>query len=159
MPERSRSQNAGSFTQELQDATTSSPAFDRDLAVKIGKRIAVRRNFCGLSKQQLGARLGIDPVEVEAYEQGATADESIQSAIDVDSTPRTSPVDMWIGSRVRIKRTSRGMSQQEFCKLLDIGSNDLAAFEAGAERLNPRAVATSVRLSLRFFLTSAPYCN
>jgi hypothetical protein len=47
----------------------------------------------------------------------ATADESIQSAIDVDSTPRMSPVDMWIGSRVRIKRTSRGMSQQEFCEL------------------------------------------
>jgi hypothetical protein len=66
----------------------------------------------------------------------ATADESIQSAIDVDSTPRTSRVDMWVGSRVRIKRTSRGMSQQKFCKLLDIGSNDLAAFEAGAERIN-----------------------
>jgi transcriptional regulator with XRE-family HTH domain len=29
-----------------------------------------RRSFCGLSKRQLGARLGIDPVEVEAYEQG-----------------------------------------------------------------------------------------
>jgi DNA-binding transcriptional regulator YiaG len=66
----------------------------------------------------------------------ATADESVQSAIDVDSTPRTSPVDMWIGSRVRIKRTSRGMSQQEFCKLLGIGWNDLAAFEAGAKRIN-----------------------
>jgi DNA-binding transcriptional regulator YiaG len=66
----------------------------------------------------------------------ATADESIQSAIDVDSTPRMSPVDMWIGSRVRIKRTSRGMSQQEFCELLGIGWNDLAAFETGAKRIN-----------------------
>ena len=66
----------------------------------------------------------------------ATAKESVQSAIDVDSTPRTSPVDMWIGSRVRIKRTSRGISQQEFSKLLDIGWNDLAAFEAGAKRIN-----------------------
>ena len=66
----------------------------------------------------------------------ATADESVQSAIDVDSTARTSPVDMWIGSWVRIKRTSRGMSEQEFCKLLGIGWNDLAAFEAGAKRIN-----------------------
>jgi transcriptional regulator with XRE-family HTH domain len=65
----------------------------------------------------------------------ATADESGQSALDVDS-PRKSPVDRWIGSRVRIKRTSRGMSQQEFCKLLDVGRNDLAAFEAGAKRIN-----------------------
>jgi hypothetical protein len=66
----------------------------------------------------------------------ATADKSVQSAIGVDSTRRTSPVDMWIGSRVRIKRTSRGMSQQEFCTLLCIDWNDLATFEAGAKRIN-----------------------
>jgi DNA-binding transcriptional regulator YiaG len=66
----------------------------------------------------------------------ARADESVQSPIDVDSTPRASPVDRWIGSRVRIKRTSHGMSQQEFCKLLGIGWDDLAAFEAGAKRVN-----------------------
>jgi ribosome-binding protein aMBF1 (putative translation factor) len=58
------------LAQELQDAAASSPAFDRNLAVEIGKCISVRRNFCGLSKQQLGARLGIDSMEVEAYEQG-----------------------------------------------------------------------------------------
>jgi transcriptional regulator with XRE-family HTH domain len=66
----------------------------------------------------------------------ATVGELVQSTIDVDSTPRTSPVDMWIGSRVRIKRTSRGMGQQEFCKLLSVGRNDRAAFEAGAKRIN-----------------------
>jgi DNA-binding transcriptional regulator YiaG len=68
----------------------------------------------------------------------ATADESVQSAINVNSPIRTSPVDMWIGSRVRIKRTSRGMGQQEFCKLLGVGQNDLAAFEAGAKRINAK---------------------
>lgn len=66
----------------------------------------------------------------------ATADESVQSAITMDSTPRTSPVDMWIGGRLRIRRTLRGMSQQEFCELLGIGRHDLAAFEAGAKRIN-----------------------
>ena len=66
----------------------------------------------------------------------ATVGESVQSAIDVDSTGRMSPVDMWIGNRIRIKRTSRGVSQEEFCKLLGIGWNDLAAFEAGAKRIN-----------------------
>jgi transcriptional regulator with XRE-family HTH domain len=30
-----------------------------------------RRNFCGLSRQQLSARLGIDSAEMEAYEGGA----------------------------------------------------------------------------------------
>jgi hypothetical protein len=91
MLERSRSQNAGFFTQELQDTATSSPAFDRDLAVKIGKCIAVRRNFCGLSKQQLGARLGIDPVEVEAYEQGGKRMSCrllLETAKQLKATPR-----------------------------------------------------------------------
>ena len=66
----------------------------------------------------------------------ATADETVQAAIDVDSTTRTSPVDMWIGSRVRIKRTSRGITKHEFTRLSGIDRNDLAAFEAGAKRIN-----------------------
>jgi ribosome-binding protein aMBF1 (putative translation factor) len=70
MSASSRSENKQILTQELQEAARSSPALDRDLAAKIGKCIAVRRSLCGLSKQQLGARLGIDSADVEAYEQG-----------------------------------------------------------------------------------------
>jgi ribosome-binding protein aMBF1 (putative translation factor) len=91
MLERSRFQNAGFFTQELQGAATSTLAFDRDLAVRIGKCIAVRRNFCGLSNQQLGARLGIDPVEVEAYEQGEKRMSCrllLETAKQLKATPR-----------------------------------------------------------------------
>ena len=65
-----RSESAEVLTQKLRNAVTSSPVFDRDLAAKVGKRIAVRRTLCGLSKQKLGARLGVDPMEVEAYEKG-----------------------------------------------------------------------------------------
>jgi transcriptional regulator with XRE-family HTH domain len=77
----------------------------------------------------------------------ASADELVQSPINVDSATRISPVDMWIGSRVRIKRTSRGMSQHEFCKLMGIDRNRLAAFETGAERINANLlfrIATSL---------------
>jgi DNA-binding transcriptional regulator YiaG len=66
----------------------------------------------------------------------STAGELGQPAINVDAATGTSLVDTWIGSRVRIKRTSRGLTQQEFSKLLDIDQDDLAAFEAGAERIN-----------------------
>jgi len=59
-----------------------------------------------------------------------------QSAIDVNSTGRVSAVDTWIGSRVRIKRTSRGISEQEFRTALNIDENDLVAFEAGEKRIN-----------------------
>jgi DNA-binding XRE family transcriptional regulator len=66
----------------------------------------------------------------------STADELVQSESNVGSTTRMSSVDMWIGSRVRVKRTSRGMNQQEFSSLLGIDRSKLAAFEAGAERIN-----------------------
>jgi ribosome-binding protein aMBF1 (putative translation factor) len=66
----------------------------------------------------------------------SAADDLAQSAIDVNSTGPVSPVDTWIGSRVRIKRTSRGISEQEFSTALSIDGNDLAAFEAGEKRIN-----------------------
>lgn len=65
-----RSENS-TLTEELREAAKSFPDFDHDGAANIGRRIAVRRTFCGLSQQQLGARLGIDFVDVDAYEQGA----------------------------------------------------------------------------------------
>jgi ribosome-binding protein aMBF1 (putative translation factor) len=70
MSASSRSETQETLTPQLRNITTSPPAFDRDLAAKMGKCIAVRRSLCGLSRQQLGARLGIHPMEVEAYEQG-----------------------------------------------------------------------------------------
>ena len=70
MPARTRSENREFPTQELRDAAGSSSAFDADLTAKIGNRVAVRRSFCRLSKQQLGARLGIGVADVEAYEKG-----------------------------------------------------------------------------------------
>jgi DNA-binding transcriptional regulator YiaG len=66
----------------------------------------------------------------------SAADDLAQSAIDVNSTGRVSPIDTWIGSRVRIKRTSRGISEQEFSTALSIARNDLAAFEAGEKRIH-----------------------
>ena len=54
----------------------------------------------------------------------------------VESTTRMSLVDGWIGSRIRIKRTSLGMSQREFSERLGIDQSDLAAFEVGARRIN-----------------------
>jgi ribosome-binding protein aMBF1 (putative translation factor) len=86
-----RSESAEVFTQELRNAITSSAAFDRDLAAKIGKRIAMRRSLCGLSKRHLGARLGIDLKEVEAYEQGEkrlSCKLLLETARQLKATPR-----------------------------------------------------------------------
>jgi len=69
MPASFRSINKGAFPDGSGDTERS--AFDRDLVAKIGRCIAVRRELCGLSKQQLGVRLGIASADVDAYEQGA----------------------------------------------------------------------------------------
>lgn len=67
-----------------------------------------------------------------------SADELVQSEAPVDVTARAPSIDMFIGSRVRIRRTSRGMTQQDLSGLLDIDRDDLAAHEAGAERINAK---------------------
>jgi transcriptional regulator with XRE-family HTH domain len=74
------------------------------------------------------------------------ADELVQSEHLVDATIQASSIDMFIGSRVRVKRTSRGMTQQEFSELLDIDSDSLAAHEAGVERINARLLFQIAKL-------------
>ena len=66
----------------------------------------------------------------------SAADDLAQSATVFNSAGGVSSVDIWIGSRVRIKRTSRGISEQEFSESLSIDKNDLTAFEAGEKRIN-----------------------
>jgi ribosome-binding protein aMBF1 (putative translation factor) len=45
-------------------------SFDRSVAASVGRCIELRRTLCGLSQQQLAARLGIDAADVADYEQG-----------------------------------------------------------------------------------------
>ncbi len=66
---------------------------------------------------------------------GSPTDDLTQST-NFNSPRRVSPGDPWIGSHVRTKRTSRGISEQEFCTALSIHGNDLTAFEAGEKRIN-----------------------
>ena len=46
------------------------------------------------------------------------------------------PSNVCVGSRLRIKRTSRGISQQELSERLGIDRDELDAYEAGTERVN-----------------------
>jgi hypothetical protein len=66
----------------------------------------------------------------------ATIGASGHSHINVRFSTRTYPGDIWIGSRVRIKRNSREITENEFSNLLGINLNELATFETGAERTN-----------------------
>jgi ribosome-binding protein aMBF1 (putative translation factor) len=91
MSASSSSKTQEALTQELRNAPTSSHAFDRGLAAKIGTRVATRRSLCGLSKLQLGARLGIDTADVSAYEQGEkrmSCKLLLETAKQLNATPR-----------------------------------------------------------------------
>jgi transcriptional regulator with XRE-family HTH domain len=74
------------------------------------------------------------------------ADELVQSEASVEATSRTSSIDVFIGSRVRIRRTSRGMTQQDLSDLLGIDRDNLAAYEAGVERINAKILFQIARL-------------
>ena len=91
MSASSRSKTQEALTQKLRNAETSSPAFDRDLAAKIGTRVAMRRSLCRLSQLQLGARLGIDIADVSAYEHGEkrmSCKLLLETAKQLNATPR-----------------------------------------------------------------------
>ena len=74
------------------------------------------------------------------------ADELVQSKSSVDVATGASSIDMFIGSRVRIKRTSRGMTRHELSELLNIDYDNLAAFEAGVERINAKLLFQIAKL-------------
>jgi transcriptional regulator with XRE-family HTH domain len=74
------------------------------------------------------------------------ADELIQSQASMDAITRASPMDMFIGRRVRIRRTSRGMTQQDLSGLLDVDCDNLASYEAGIERINAKLLFQIARL-------------
>ena len=52
------------------------------------------------------------------------------------TTAAINSVDVHIGSRARIRRTSLGMSEHELSNLLGLDRSTLAAYEAGAQRIN-----------------------
>jgi DNA-binding transcriptional regulator YiaG len=66
----------------------------------------------------------------------ASATDELTQSTNFDRAERVSLVDTWIGSRVRIKRTSRGISGREFCRFLSIDGSELTAFESGEKRIN-----------------------
>jgi DNA-binding XRE family transcriptional regulator len=66
----------------------------------------------------------------------STAHDLVRPEVPVGVTARLSSIDTFIGSRVRIRRTSRGMTQSDLSELLDIDCDNLAACEAGVTRIN-----------------------
>jgi DNA-binding XRE family transcriptional regulator len=56
------------------------------------------------------------------------------------------PSNLCVGTRLRIKRTSRGISQQELSDQLGTNRDDLNAYEAGAKRVSANLLLRIARL-------------
>jgi transcriptional regulator with XRE-family HTH domain len=76
----------------------------------------------------------------------SAADELVQSAIPLNPATKGAPSNALIGSRVRIRRTSRGMTQQDLSDLLGVDRSNLAAYEAGVERINANLLLRIAKL-------------
>ena len=74
------------------------------------------------------------------------ADELVQSKGSVAVATGASSIDMFIGSRIRIKRTSRGVTRHELSELLNLDYENLAAFEAGVQRINAKLLFQIAKL-------------
>ena len=65
-----------------------------------------------------------------------TADPAIRSVKIPDSASALNSVDAHIGSRLRVRRTARGIKGEELSNLVGVDRANLAAYEAGAQRIN-----------------------
>lgn len=57
----------------------------------------------------------------------------IEWLVDVQS----SSINAWVGRRMRIRRASLGMSNQECCESPGIDSDEISAYDAGKKRIGP----------------------
>jgi ribosome-binding protein aMBF1 (putative translation factor) len=58
----------------------------------------------------------------------------------------STPSNICVGNRLLVRRTSRGLSQQELSERLGIDRNDLGAYEAGAARINANLLLQIAKL-------------
>jgi hypothetical protein len=73
-------------------------------------------------------------------------DELVQSQASREAVTRASATDLFIGNRIRIRRTSRGMTLQHLGGFLNVDSDYLASYEAGAERINAKLLFRVAKL-------------
>jgi ribosome-binding protein aMBF1 (putative translation factor) len=55
-------------------------------------------------------------------------------------------IDAWIGSRLRARRSYRGLTQRELSQQLGIDCSDLSAYEAGSRRVSANLLLRITKL-------------
>jgi ribosome-binding protein aMBF1 (putative translation factor) len=63
-----------------------------------------------------------------------------------NSSTLSNTSNMCVGRRLRVRRTLRGISEEELCRKLGINRNDLNAYEEGIKRVNANMLLRIAKL-------------
>ncbi len=76
-----------------------------------------------------------------------------------DNEKKPNPIDIHVGSRVRLRRTMLGMSQEKLGNALDITFQQIQKYEKGANRIGAsrlQNIANVLNVPVAFFFEDAP---
>ncbi len=76
-----------------------------------------------------------------------------------DTKKKPNPIDIHVGSRVRLRRTMQGLSQEKLGVALGITFQQIQKYEKGANRIGAsrmQQIATVLQVPVSFFFEDAP---
>ncbi len=79
-----------------------------------------------------------------------------------DNEKKPNPIDIHVGSRVRLRRTMLGMSQEKLGNALEITFQQIQKYEKGANRIGAsrlQNIANVLNVPVAFFFEDAPNSN
>ena len=77
----------------------------------------------------------------------------------IENKKKPNPIDVHVGSRVRLRRNMLGMSQEKLGEALGITFQQIQKYEKGANRVGAsrlQAIATVMNVPVSFFFEDAP---
>ncbi len=77
----------------------------------------------------------------------------------IENKKKPNPIDVHVGSRVRLRRNMLGMSQEKLGEALGITFQQIQKYEKGANRVGAsrlQAIATVLNVPVSFFFEDAP---
>jgi transcriptional regulator with XRE-family HTH domain len=77
----------------------------------------------------------------------------------IENKKKPNPIDVHVGSRVRLRRNMLGMSQEKLGEALGITFQQIQKYEKGANRVGAsrlQAIATTLNVPVSFFFEDAP---
>jgi transcriptional regulator with XRE-family HTH domain len=83
----------------------------------------------------------------------------IRGKLMIENKKKPNPIDVHVGSRIRLRRNMLGLSQEKLGELLGITFQQIQKYEKGSNRVGAsrlQAIASILNVSVGFFFEDAP---